>query len=459
MRPHKPVSVACWTCLALAAATPSVHAQGTPIFTETQTLTPPDGGGWFGDDVDISGDVMIVASPTAANPSGISTGAAHIYLWNSSEWTHEAVLYPPDGTSGGYFGVSACIDGDVAVVCAIHDSDPDTEEGLCYIYRYNGSEWEFEAKFASEPVYRTDYGISSAVFGDVVLVGDSADSGIDFGDGKVYVYRYNGVSWEFETYLYGDAPDMYALEFGDSVAIDGDVVMVGAPDGNSYGWVFFFHWDGSQWIRDAGFGDPQAPWYSLGRSVDVKGNLAVAGAPAIDDYDPPARAYVYVGTGAPNYNWAQWAVLYPQGGYAQDAFGEGVAVVDQNTVAVLRVGYSTSVGKYPAYLFRWHQDQGQWLEEALLVPEGKSQGGWPGEGMIAAEAGKVVTGSRTWNNAFYYDISCPGDLNGDRVVDHSDLGILLAAYGVDDGGDLDGDGDTDQSDLGALLANYGDNCP
>jgi hypothetical protein len=48
-----------------------------------------------------------------------------------------------------------------------------------------------------------------------------------------------------------------------------------------------------------------------------------------------------------------------------------------------------------------------------------------------------------------------GDLDGDGDVDLSDLGILLAAYGVDDGGDLDGDGDTDLSDLGILLANYG----
>jgi YVTN family beta-propeller protein len=50
---------------------------------------------------------------------------------------------------------------------------------------------------------------------------------------------------------------------------------------------------------------------------------------------------------------------------------------------------------------------------------------------------------------------CPGDLDGDGDTDQSDLGILLASYGNDDGGDLDGDGDTDQSDLGILLADYG----
>ncbi|MFG0253350.1 MAG: hypothetical protein ACF8NJ_10805, partial [Phycisphaerales bacterium JB038] len=53
---------------------------------------------------------------------------------------------------------------------------------------------------------------------------------------------------------------------------------------------------------------------------------------------------------------------------------------------------------------------------------------------------------------------CVGDLDGDNDVDQSDLGILLASYGIDDGGDIDGDGDTDQSDLGLLLAGYGQPC-
>jgi lysyl endopeptidase len=51
-------------------------------------------------------------------------------------------------------------------------------------------------------------------------------------------------------------------------------------------------------------------------------------------------------------------------------------------------------------------------------------------------------------------LGIPADLNGDGCVDQSDLGILLASYGVDDGGDIDGDGDTDQGDLGELLASY-----
>ena len=55
-------------------------------------------------------------------------------------------------------------------------------------------------------------------------------------------------------------------------------------------------------------------------------------------------------------------------------------------------------------------------------------------------------------------IGCPGDLNHDGVIDQTDLGILLAAFGNNDSGDIDGDGDTDQADLGLLLSSFGNSC-
>jgi hypothetical protein len=54
---------------------------------------------------------------------------------------------------------------------------------------------------------------------------------------------------------------------------------------------------------------------------------------------------------------------------------------------------------------------------------------------------------------------CPGDLDCDRVVGHSDLGILLAAWQSSDEGDLNCDGVTDQADLGILLTHWGEGCP
>ncbi len=46
----------------------------------------------------------------------------------------------------------------------------------------------------------------------------------------------------------------------------------------------------------------------------------------------------------------------------------------------------------------------------------------------------------------------PGDLNGDRVVNGADLGILLAAWGTTGPGDLDNSGTVGGADLGMLLS-------
>ena len=58
--------------------------------------------------------------------------------------------------------------------------------------------------------------------------------------------------------------------------------------------------------------------------------------------------------------------------------------------------------------------------------------------------------------------ACPGDLNGDRHVDLSDLAILLSDYGCVGGGcvgDLTDDGSTDLSDVAVFLSHYGAICP
>lgn len=57
---------------------------------------------------------------------------------------------------------------------------------------------------------------------------------------------------------------------------------------------------------------------------------------------------------------------------------------------------------------------------------------------------------------------CPGDLDGNRTIDLSDLGIVLAHYGQAGGyaqGDLDGSGFVDLADVAIMLSAYGSNCP
>lgn len=56
---------------------------------------------------------------------------------------------------------------------------------------------------------------------------------------------------------------------------------------------------------------------------------------------------------------------------------------------------------------------------------------------------------------------CPGDVNGDLMVDFTDLNIMLSEFGLLNGtyqSDLDGDGNVDFTDLNLLLSAFGADC-
>ena len=57
------------------------------------------------------------------------------------------------------------------------------------------------------------------------------------------------------------------------------------------------------------------------------------------------------------------------------------------------------------------------------------------------------------------DTDCPGDINGDGIVNAADLGIVIGTWGTPDGqGDVNGDGIVNAADLGLVIGLWG-NCP
>ena len=53
-------------------------------------------------------------------------------------------------------------------------------------------------------------------------------------------------------------------------------------------------------------------------------------------------------------------------------------------------------------------------------------------------------------------VLCPGDLNGDEIVDAADLGLLIGDWSrTDSDADLNDDGVVDAADLGLLIGAWG----
>ncbi|MHC4272933.1 MAG: FG-GAP repeat protein, partial [Planctomycetota bacterium] len=161
-----------------------------------------------------------------------------------------AKILASDGADSDDFGMSVAVSGDVVVVGANRNDDNGADSGSAYVYRWNSSSWVETKLLPSDGAADDYFGHSVAVSGDVAVVGahQNDDAGAD--SGSAYVFRWNGASW-LETKLTasdGAAGD----EFGFAVAVSGDVVVVGArgddDNGDYSGSAYVYRWNGTSWV-------------------------------------------------------------------------------------------------------------------------------------------------------------------------------------------------------------------
>src|SRR2546429_5189198 len=95
-----------------------------------------------------------------------------------------------------------------------------------------------------------NFGWSVAVSGDTVVAGTPVDSTDSTYAGVAYIFVRAGGTWSQQARLAPDVPSAFA-EFGYSVAINGDTLVVGAPGeddgGNAAGAVYVFVRQGPIW--------------------------------------------------------------------------------------------------------------------------------------------------------------------------------------------------------------------
>ena len=303
-----------------------------------------------------------------------------------------AKLTASDGVAGDLFGHSVAVDGDTAVVGAYED---ESEKGAAYVLAKDSSgAWSQVAKLTASDGEAGDiFGWSVAVDGDTVVVGARYDD-------SAYVFTKPGTGWATatETAKLTASDGVVGDWFGQSVAVDGDTVVVGASEDDGSGSAYVFTkaadsvWtDATQTAKlTASDGDD---FDEFGKSVAVDGDTAVAGAPNNDGY---GSAYVFIKPAAGWDDATQTAKLTP--GATDDGaaglagtFGAAVAV-DGGTVVVGASAYSGSQGR--AYVFT--KPSGGWEDaertaELATSDAEKNQFGWS----VAVDGNTVVVGAHT----------------------------------------------------------------
>jgi FG-GAP repeat len=303
-----------------------------------QKLTASDGAAddLFGWSVAISGDTVVVGA-TQFNFSNLGKGKAYVFVRSGATWNQQQILTASSG--GGYigdqFGGSVAISGDTIVVGASGEDFYYTDQGSAYVFVLSGATWIQKQKltasdFALAEAAGDRFGNSVAISGDTVVIGAFKDDIKDVpGQGSAYVFLRSGGYWfQYQSLVAydGEAFD----QFGDSVAISGDTVVVGAPgDNTGRGSAYVFVRSGSSWSLQqklTASDGAASEWF--GSSVAISENTVVVGAHRDNTYQ--GSAYIFVRSGSSN--WSQKQKLTASDGASYDSFGSSVAISGDTAV-------------------------------------------------------------------------------------------------------------------------------
>ena len=188
---------------------------------------------------------------------------------------------PADPDIHAHFGNDVSTDGQRAVFGSFLDDDKGQYSGSAYVFEHALAGWVQSAKLtASDGAPSDNFGQSVSVHGDIVAVGAPNDQDFGFVSGAVYVFELVGPNW-VETAKLTSPAQGGADAMGFDVAVSNGIVFAGAPGAGaqSQGQVYAYEKIGGVWTLKATLGHSGATVADrFGISVDVDGDLVAIGA-------------------------------------------------------------------------------------------------------------------------------------------------------------------------------------
>jgi len=152
-------------------------------------------GDEFGGSVCINGNYAVIGA-IANDAAGEDAGAAYIFVRSGNDWIQQTRLVPLDGAAGDHFGNSVSIDGNYAVVAAHLDDDIGAESGSAYIFKREGQNWSQQAKLTVPDGSSNDFfGQGVYIDSSYVIVGAPYDDDSGDNSGSVHIFRRIGTTW------------------------------------------------------------------------------------------------------------------------------------------------------------------------------------------------------------------------------------------------------------------------
>ena len=392
----------------------AIHAQETSRITETKN---------FGNSVAIDNGVLVVGNSYYDGTHEL-LGAARVYHWEDGVWQAAALLEEintynfPNGNIAEWVGINYANDVDVSgdkIIVGAQDFDSDGlgnigPDGMAFIYERSGDDWNQWATLSEEIAVTNRYGHSVAINDNWAVVSDYYEShpellgGADMKKaGCVYIYDVSGANIAagekiVATDGYGPTGPFGATgdQFGTSVDLNGDRVIVGAPykDGKE-GQAYIYEYDGAQWqesiLTVAGLSTNDY----FGQEVAIYGDVAVVAAPGKENPggEDTGAVYTFVKVGA---DWVLGTALFPQAPFsAGTSFGASIAM-DENKLFVGAPHYDGQDPFVPnqgaVFVYDYEAVAMAWVNESVSTSSTQIAGALMGT-CVAADTDVYATGA------------------------------------------------------------------
>lgn len=356
----------------------------------------------FGCAVAIDGDTIVAGASSRFPQEPYPNGSAHVFTRSGQVWTERARFDSEAGQGGGKFGAAVAINGGTLMVGAPEENTSAANRaGRVHTFAGAGSNWSAEEVLGgNDEGDGFEFGNSVAIQGDRAVVGAPYDTTIlGTQAGCAYVFKREQGVWNFEERL--DAGLVENSGFGRSVALDDERILVSAAD-----YACVFKLAGDSWSLEDNL-LPNAAAGFVGSSAALDGDLAVFGIPVIDPFsdDTRGRAWVFKREGG---EWLQAAELVAAGGADDDLFGAAVAI-EGTTVLVGRPG----IGAGSVHVFT--PINGTWGERAKLQATDGATDDYFGRA-VALKAGTALIGAPNADVSTVFDAGSAYLFSGDGAI-------------------------------------------
>lgn len=305
-------------------------------WTHTTVITPTDRENFGG----YNSSAVLVKDEAVIGGPGV--GAAYLFERGDDGWTQRHRFEPDDNEEGDEFGRSLAFDGDRVVVGDAHEPETMvTWIGNGYVFAREGTEWTQEASLSTNA--QDLFGTAVALDGERILIGAPYAEPNGAQSGAVYAFELVDGTWQRQaTISPADSREATDGRFGQSVALDGDRAVVGDPRPyEASGRAYVFERTDTGWVEQARLTAPDVDTTTeFGQSVAITGEILIVGAPHAHE---TGRAYVFTASD----DWSSPVRLAAADPQEDAKFGADVAL-SGNTALVGSPVFGAASG---AYLF------------------------------------------------------------------------------------------------------------